>query len=1051
LRTSNTFREARIPRSRCSRSLTAAIVLACLASPLWAVDPNRTVSQYIRERWGTDSGFPGGSVSSIAQTSDGYLWIGTEKGLIRFDGLNFRLFQQAIPNSLPIGPVQALMADWEGNLWVLLQSTKILRYHDGKFDLGREEAEFGITSVSRQEDGTVLFSSLAMGTLAYHAGKFQVLTASSEPAPPTETATAEDDDRATRMSWAAGLVPHRFAEPNSAVSSMAETSDGRVWLGTRDKGLFYLQQGRVFPAGEKLRSQKINCLLAMEGRELWIGTEAGVLRWNGTEITSAGVPSSLLHAQIFSVIRDRDSNIWVGTSGALVRMNAQGVVFDGASSSAHPTIKVLFEDREGDLWIGTSQGIERLRDSAFVTYSAADGLPSESNGPIYIDREGRAWFAPLEGGLHWLKGEHLGSITDDGLAHDVIYSISGGEDELWVGRRQGGLTHLQFSSNSVATNTYTKSDGLAQNSVYAVHQARDRSVWAGTLSGGVSELRNGRFTNYTSANGLSSNTVTSIAEAPDGTMWFATPNGLDALSKGQWRAFSVSDGLPSANLNCLLVDSAGILWIGSSSGLAFLSSGHIEIPRDAPEPLREQIFGIAEDKNGGLWIATSNHVLRVKRADLLAGSANPGLRDYGLADGLLGLEGVKRYQSVVADALGRIWFSMNRGISVVEPNRSTGSSAPALVRFEVVSADGAPIGTQAPASIPSARQRVSFTYVGLSLANPERVRYRYRLDGFDRNWSDPTAARTAVYTNLSPGSYRFRVIATNSDGLWNGAESSLSFTVEPSWWQTWWFRLLIVLVAGLITLTAYRLRLRQFTRQLNVRFEERLAERTRIAQDLHDTLLQGFLSAAMQLDVANDRIEESSPAKPIVTRVLKLVGPVIEDGRRTVRGLRSSDGGRSNLEDAFSRIPQELAVPPGIDFHVIVEGQVQPVHPFIRDEVYRIGREALANAFRHSQGKNVEVEVDFSVHQLKVLVRDDGCGIDPQVLRSGREGHWGLSGMRERAGRIGAKIKVWSRDAGGTEVELIVPSSVAFRLQSSGRVLQWFSRQWRRVERVART
>jgi len=1050
LRNSNTFREARSAWRWRSRCWIAAIALVGLTQPLWAVDPNRALSQYIRDRWGSDNGFPGGSVSSIAQTSDGYLWIGTQKGLIRFDGLNFRWFQQAVPNSLPIGPVQALMADAEGNLWVLLESTKILRYREGKFDLGREEAEFGITSVSRREDGTLLFSSLALGALAYRAEKFQALTTSSEPARPAETATTEADDRATRLSWAIGLVPHRFAEPNSAVIAMAETSDGKVWLGTRDKGLFYLQQGKVFPAGEKLRNQKINCLLAMEGHELWIGTDSGLLRWNGREITSASVPAALLHTPILSVMRDRDANLWVGTAGALVRMNAQGVAWDGEGPRLNPKINALFEDREGNLWIGTSQGIERLRDSAFVTYSSADGLPSESNGPIYVDHDGRAWFAPLEGGLRWLQDGRRGSITDDGLGRDVIYSISGGEDELWIGRQQGGLTHLQFSGGSIATHTYTQSDGLAQNSVYAVHRAHDRTVWAGTLSGGLSELRNGRFTNYTTANGLSSNTVSSIAESPDGTMWFATPDGLNSLSKDQWRVFGVRDGLPSANLNCLLVDSAGILWIGSSSGLAFLASGHIEIPRDAPEPLREQIFGIAEDKSGGLWIATSNHVLRVKRADLLAGIPNPNLREYGLADGLHGLEGVKRYRSLVADSLGRIWFSMSRGISVVDPNRSIGSSAPALVRFEAVSADGAPLGTQAPASIPSAKKRVSIAYAGLSLANPERVRYRYRLEGFDRNWSEPTAARTAVYTNLSPGSYRFRVIASNSDGLWNGAEASFAFTVEPSWWQSWWFRLAILLVAGLIALTAYRLRLRQLTRQLNVRFEERLAERTRIAQDLHDTLLQGFLSAAMQLDVANDRIDESSPAKPIVARVLKLVGPVIEDGRRTVRGLRSSDGGRSNLEEAFSRIPQELAVPLGIYFRVAVEGEAQPVHPFIRDEVYRIGREALANAFRHSRAQSVEVELDYAVHQLRVLVRDDGCGIDPQVLRAGREGHWGLSGMRERAGRIGARIKVYRPAEGGTEVELIVPSSVAFRLQSSDRVLQWFSRQWRRVARVAR-
>jgi len=1005
------------------------------------------MSQYIRERWGNDHGFPGGSVTAIAQTTDGYLWIGTENGLIRFDGLNFRLFQQAIPSSIPIGPVQGLTADTGGNLWVVLQSTKVLRYHDGQFELGRDEAEFGITSVSRGGDGTVLFSSLALGILAYRAGKFEILTAPADRAPSTETGNKEDDERTTRLSWTVGLVPHRFAEPNSAVLSMAQTSDGKVWLGTRDKGLFYMSQGRVFAVGKALHNSKINCLLALGKSDLWIGTDSGLLRWSGEEITSGGVPSALRHAEILSIIRDRDSNIWVGTSGPLVRINSQGASFGGGSPRTNGNVTALCEDREGNIWIGSSRGIERLRDGAFVTYSAADGLPSESNGPIYVDPEGRTWFAPLEGGLHWLKDGRIGTVTGAGLAHDVTYTISGRGAEVWVGRQQGGLTLLRTTGDAVTATTYSQADGLAQNSVYAVYQARDRTVWAGTLSGGVTEIRNGRFTTYTAANGLSSNTVNSIAETPDGTMWFATPNGLDRLSKGQWRFFTTRDGLPSANLNCLMTDSQGVLWIGSSAGLAFLAADHIEVPRNAPEPLGEQIFGIAEDNRGWLWIATANQVLRVRRSALQQGRfSDADLRGYGLDDGLHGLEGVRRYQSVVPDPLGRIWFSMNRGISVVDPSRTSAISTPALVRVEGILADGASIAAQGAVRIPSGRQRVEFSYAGLSLTNPSRVRYRYRLDGFDRNWSDPVTSRTAVYTNLGPGSYHFRVIASNSDGLWNGAEANLTFDVEPMWWQTWWFRLLVVLAGGSVLLLAYRLRLRQLTTQLNLRFEERLAERTRIAQDLHDTLLQGFLSAAMQLDVANDRLDETSPAKPIVSRVLKLVGPVIEDGRRTVRGLRSSDGGRDNLEQAFSRIPQELAVPLNIDFRVIVEGRVRPVHPFIRDEVYRIGREALANAFRHSRASAIEVELHYADHQFRLMVRDNGSGIDPQVLRSGREGHWGLSGMRERANRIGATLKVWSRDAGGTEVELIVPGSVAFRFQSSGRVLQWFTRLGRRSQ-----
>jgi signal transduction histidine kinase/ligand-binding sensor domain-containing protein len=1015
--------------------------LVCFAYPAHAVDPNRAISQYIRERWGNERGFPSGSVSAIAQTTDGYLWIGTEKGLIRFDGLNFRLFQQAIPSSLRIGPVQALMGDSDGSLWILLKSTRILRYRDGKFEPGREEAEFGITSVLKRKDDTVLLSSLALGPLTYRAVKYEALSSPTEPANATAAAEGTPDNLSSRLSWATGVATHRLAAPYSPVISMAETSDGKVWLGTEDRGLFYLDRGRISAAGKGLPIQKINCLLALENRELWIGTDEGVVRWNGEQLTQVGLPPALNHIQLLAMTRDRDSNVWLGTSTGLLRFNSNGVSIDERNQRPSRPVTALFEDREGNVWTGSALGIERLRDSVFVTYSAADGLPSESNGPIYVDAEGRTWFAPIDGGLRWIKGGHIGTVTDAGLAHDAVYSISGRGDELWLGRRRGGLTVLRDHGGSVTSETYTEAEGLAQNSVYAVYQGRSGAVWAGTLSGGVSELRNGHLTTYTTASGLSSNTVTSIAEGPDGTMWFATPNGLNALSKGRWRVFTVHDGLPSADLSCLFVDSAGVLWIGGAGGIASLTSDHFEVQRDAPEPLRGQIFGVAEDRNGWLWIATSNHVLRVKRNSLLAdGLSDADVREYDLADGLLGMEGVKRHQSVVVDPQGRIWFSMNRGLSVADPSRAAGISAPALVHVEAVSVDGNPIDSRMPIRISSARQRITFSYTGLSLSDSERVRYRYRLDGFDHDWSEPVTTRTAIYTNLNPGTYHFRVIACNGDGLWSSSEARIAFQVEPMWWQTWWLRVSALAFGGLIILGFYRLRLRQLTQQLNLRFEERLAERTRIAQDLHDTLLQGFLSASMQLHVANDQLPEDWSAKLIVNRVLDLMGRVIDDGRNAVRGLRSSAVDASDLEQALSRVPQEFALQQPIDFRLIVEGQARALHPVIRDEVYRIGREALANAFRHSRASGIEVELEYADSQLRVLVRDNGCGIDPDVLRSGRDGHWGLSGMRERAGRIGARLKVWSRSAGGTEVELSVPGHVAFRSDSAARGPTWLTR-----------
>ena len=429
------------------------------------------------------------------------------------------------------------------------------------------------------------------------------------------------------------------------------------------------------------------------------------------------------------------------------------------------------------------------------------------------------------------------------------------------------------------------------------------------------------------------------------------------------------------------------------------------------------------------------------RDRLLRGSLGAGdVREFGTADGLQNTEGVKRRRSLVADPLGRIWISLNRGISVANPARLSGGSVPAIAHIQSVSADGAPLDMQAKVRIPAAPRSVTFSFTGASLSAPERVRFRYRLDGIDRDWSEPVTTREAIYSNLGPGSYNFRVIASNGAGLWNGADATLGFEIDPAFWQTWWFSIAGAMACLLTVLAVYRLRLRQLTRQLNVRFEERLAERTRIAQELHDTLLQGFLSASMQLHVVMDQVPETLPAKQRLGRALQLMAQVIEEGRDAVRGLRSADSDSLDLEQAFSRIRHELAVQEQVGFRVVVEGRPRGLHPVLRDEVYRIGREAVVNAFHHSQAKSVEVEVEYAGNHLRVLVRDDGCGIDPQVLRSGRDGHWGLSGMRERAERIGARLEIRSRVAAGTEVELSVPGQIAFQTASSNRPRRWFAR-----------
>jgi ligand-binding sensor domain-containing protein/signal transduction histidine kinase len=1019
LRNSNSF-----PESRLRLGIALAACVSLLSTAAYAVDPDRAMSQYVHDRWGTEKGFPKGPVYAITQTPDGYLWIGAEAGLVRFDGWNFRLVKDD-SGAFTITSVLGLAPDEEGCLWVRLQDLSMLRYCHEKFERPVLNAALysRIEAMSQVNRGKLVVWKAEDGAYEFHGGAFQKLAA------------------------AADLPP-------SPVMAVAQSPQGDVWLGTRDAGLFHYAGGKTVSIRNGLPDLKVNCLLPDAEGGLWVGTDNGIVRWNGRELTAgAANPEQLRHFQALVMVLDRDGNIWAGTdSRGLLRLNSHGADLLTVGDSASPqAVTALFEDREGDLWVGHADGIERLRDSAFVTYSSAEGLPTDGSNPVYVDSQNRMWFSPMTGGLWWVKGEQHGAVGNDGIDRDVVYSIDGGPGGVWVGRQRGGLTQLRFDGDAITAKTYTEADGLAQNSVYSVYPARDGTAWAGTLSAGVSMMRNGRFTNFSIANGLVSNTIASILEGSDGTMWFATPSGISSESREHWTSYGTGSGLPSENVNCLFEDSRGVLWAGTASGIAFLKGGAFHVPPHEPDVLRTQILGLAEDRYGSLWIATSSQVLRVNSQKLVEGHLDEGdLREYGLADGLRGMGGVKRHRSVVSDSAGRIWFSLNRGISVVDPARLTRNSAPVIIHIQTLSADGNPIPLGSSAHIRGGGRRITLGFSGLSLSDPERVRYRYRLEGYDRTWSEPTASREAGYTNLPPSVYRFQVMATNPDGVWNVQRASLIFEVDPLLWQTWWFQLAVMIacIAGIFAVYAFRLN--QITRRINVRFQERLAERTRIAQELHDTLLQGFLSASMQVHVAADRLPEDSSAKPVLNRALELMRQVIDEGRNAVRGLRSTHTASLDLDHAFSRIQQELAADESaseqVDFRVIVEGERRLLHPVLRDEVYRIGREALLNAFRHAHARRIELELNYSSSRLSVVVRDNGCGIDPNVLETGRDGHWGLSGMRERADRIGARLHVMSSVSAGTEVELFIPGNVAYRDQPRGK-RRWFSKLSRRTLR----
>jgi signal transduction histidine kinase len=371
-------------------------------------------------------------------------------------------------------------------------------------------------------------------------------------------------------------------------------------------------------------------------------------------------------------------------------------------------------------------------------------------------------------------------------------------------------------------------------------------------------------------------------------------------------------------------------------------------------------------------------------------------------------------------------------LSVVNPSQINDNSVPALPHIEAITADNNTANLAGSVRIPPSPRRVSFEFTGLSLAAPGRIRFRYFLEKFDRSWSRPVAAREAVYTNLGPGSYRFRLVASNSEGLWNGPEAAIGFEVDPTLSETWWFRSAIVLCVGLVALAAYIMRIRQLTRLLNARFEERLAERVRVARELHDTLLQSFQGLLLRFQTAYALFDtRPADAKEVLASSIDQTAQAITEGREAVQGLRASTDDSTDLAQAITtrgeQLVAEASSSTSVGLDVEVEGTPRNLRPIVRDEIYQVASEALRNAFRHAEAQQIEVDIRYDQRQFRLRVRDDGKGIDATFLTAeGRKGHFGLHGMRERAKLMGGKLTVWTAAQSGTEIELILPAARAY-------------------------
>ncbi len=1009
-----------ISREFCLRLFSICLFCALFSFSASALDRERTISQFHHTAWTAKDGAPS-QISAFAQTADGYLWIGSAKGLFRFDGVRFEAYVPPTGVSLPSYNIYALMATPDGGLWISFRPSGLGFLKDGRLEV-----------FSRPEQ-----------------------------------------------------------LPKSQVYCFARDLDNRIWAGTHD-GLA-LRDGAEWTgigADWNFQPQRIYALFVDRGGTLWVATDEKIVFLTRGSKTFQETGARI--GVVPDIAQANDGRLWMAETSRSVRpVPLSGENSDAGEAEILTGAANITFDREGALWITDQTGIRRVRfperlgnrklpidDPELEIFNEKNGLSGDFTNHVLEDREGNIWVSTAKGLDRFRYSHFVASKPSQEFHSFTLLAGDGGEDGAGSATLKP-LTLIRGEEMFPQKNTKYFS---------SVYRAADGVVWWGSLGGiwrqkdvdfeffpqpedmktewvwevirgdpegglriglgdvGLVYFKDGVWTNPTKPPGMLDRVPSATFHDPQGRIWFGyTENRVSLLDGETVRNFNVADGIDIGRIRVIRGRGAQF-WFGGELGLAVFDNNRFRAIRKAGGERFGTVSGIVETADGALWLNEMGGIVYISPDEIRQALENPNHAvNYKLYDFSDGLPGAPQMNWTVSTAVaatdGRLWFATDNGLAWVDPSRMEKNNVAPPVVIKSLSTDAKTYQSSEMPDLPKGTESLRIDYTALSLSIPERVRFKYRLEGFDDNWHDAGTRREVFYTNLGPGEYRFRVIASNNDGVWNEEGAVLQFKILPLFYQTGWFLLLCAASFIFLVWLAYKWRVRLVKTRLHLQFQERLAERARIAQDLHDTLLQGFVSASMQLDVAVDQLPDDSPAKPRLTRVHALVGQLIEEGRSTVKGLRSgSMNGTADFEQEFFRVRQEIDVQKQVDFRVIIEGSPRALNPVIGDEALHIGHEALVNAFRHARATAVEVEIEYAPKYFRILVRDNGCGIDPKILRSGREGHWGLSGMRERAEKIGAQLRVWSRAAAGTEIELSVPNRIAFSDKAKNERLEWFRR-----------
>ena len=994
----------RMGKSRTLAVTSLAFLLASCACA-FALDPSLDVSQYAHTVWKVRDGFAKGTINSLAQTPDGYLWVGTESGLLRFDGIHPVPWQPPLGQQLPGTIITSLLATHDGTLWIGT-FIGLASWKDGKLNTVAELASKSVTSIIQDQDGTVW-----IGVYAESGGEVCDIRHGA-------VHCQRDSDMF-----------------GTGVMALYEDHKGSLWLGTF-KGLWRWKPGN--PQRFSIPEDSLVTSFAEDEQgHLLCGTYAGIRRLVDSRIEPYPSSGSAYGWQVRRMLRDHDGGLWVGTSErGLVHIDKQGRTdhFSSTDGLSGDSVLHLLEDREGSIWVGTYDGIDRFREYAVPTISAKQGLSSANVGSALSTRDGSLWVSTFGGLNHWRDGkvDLVGTKLDGDIPEGPLFEDSEGRifvstrkrlgylqnrryvpiagipmnatpraitevplGHLWVSTESAGLLHLyqqhliqQISWSSLGHNDFAP--------VIAADPSQ-RGLWLGFHHGGVAYFNDGAIRKFDSAeDGLGKGTITDLRFGPRGTLWVATDTGLSRIKDGHVTTLTSKNGLPCEKVVATMQDNDRSMWIYLACGLVRITQSELDA-----------------------WVADPSRVLKSTVFD-----ASDGVRSHAEGGGFQPL--------MTKSADGRIWFLPWDGVSVIDPHHLPFNKIPPPVHIENIAADDKPLEVSNGMHLPTGVRHLDIDYTALSLVVPEKVRFRVKLEGEDNDWRELVNVRHVEYTNLPPKHYRFRVLACNNSGVWNEEGATLDFVIPPAWYQTNWFRAACIALFLAMIWGLHKLRVRQLAHEFNMGLEQRVAERTRIARELHDTLLQSFQALLPLFQVGIKKLPESAvDSRKTLQLALDRASEAIGEGRDAIKGLRMSTIEKNDLAMAIRTIGEEFAAGENgqnsISFQLLVEGTPRELHPILRDEIYRLAMEALRNSFRHADAKNVEVEIRYDEKYFRLRVRDDGKGIPSDVLnRDGREGHYGLPGMRERAKLVGGKLTIWTELDSGTEIELVIPGAKAY-------------------------